>query len=159
VVVGLVLVYAGWWAWYGGAVWGPRFFLFASLPAALVLARWTTRAEAHSTWANVFVLGAVLLSCWVGANGVIFQGDGAERYWGNNFALEHLTWYVPECSVLWLPFVVPKSFAWEDRVRAAAFALGSAYLAGPVVRVLAVRARTGGASAWRAFRSGPRWRF
>ena len=44
VVVGLVLVYARWWAWYGGAVWGPRFFLFASLPAALVLARWTARA-------------------------------------------------------------------------------------------------------------------
>ena len=137
VVVGLVLVYARWWAWYGGASWGPRFFLFACLPAALVLARWTTRAAAHSTWANVFVLGAVALSCWVGANGIVFQGHGSERYWLNNFELESLTWYVPECSVLWLPFVVPKALGWEEYARLAAFALAFAYLAWPVVRALA----------------------
>ena len=29
VVAGLVLVYAKWWAWYGGVSWGPRFFVFA----------------------------------------------------------------------------------------------------------------------------------
>src|SRR5262249_14740881 len=32
-VVGLVLAYARWWAWYGGSFWGPRFFLVASVPA------------------------------------------------------------------------------------------------------------------------------
>ena len=158
VVVGLVLVYARWWAWYGGAVWGPRFFLFASLPAALVLARWTARADAHSTWANAFVLTAVALSCWVGASGVVFQGHGSERLWANDFELEYLNWYVPEYSVLWLPFVVPKPLGWEEWARLAVFAAGFAYLAGPVVRVLAVRGRGALVAAWRAFLTGPRWR-
>lgn len=37
-VLGLVLVYSDWWAWFGGYFWGPRFFLFSSVPASLVLA-------------------------------------------------------------------------------------------------------------------------
>ncbi len=159
VVVGMVLVYARWWAWYGGAVWGPRFFLFAGLPAALVLARRTARADEHSTWANAIVLVAVALSCWVGASGIVFQGRGAERFWENDFEMEHLTWYVPECSVLWLPFVYPLPLDWEGDARLAAFALGFAYLAWPVARVLAIRLRAGAAGAWRAARAGPRWRF
>jgi hypothetical protein len=158
VVVGLVLVYARWWAWYGGAVWGPRFFLFASLPAALVLARWTARAAEHSTRANAFVLVAVLLSCWVGLSGVVFAESGAERFWANDFALEYLNWYVPECSALWLPFVTPKALAWHDYPRFVAWALGGAYLAWPVGRVLAVRTWRGVGSAWRELRTGPRWR-
>ena len=32
VVCGLVLVYARWWAWYGGISCGPRFFVFARFP-------------------------------------------------------------------------------------------------------------------------------
>lgn len=155
VVVGLVLVYARWWAWYGGAMWGPRFFLLACLPASLVLARWTAHPERHSTWANAFVLAAVALSCWAGANGIVFQGHGSARYWENDFALECLTWYVPECSVLWLPFVVgPKPLGWREYSRLAAFALAFAYLAWPTVRVLAARAR----SALRSPRAGPGWR-
>jgi hypothetical protein len=159
VVVGMVLVYARWWAWYGGAVWGPRFFPFAALPAALVLARWTTRAEEHSTGANVLILGAVVLSCWVGVNGIVFQGQGSERYWEDGFALEYITWYVPECSVLWLPFVVPQQMEWGDWVRLATFAPACAYLAWPVVRVLTVRGQRAAGAAWRAARTGPRWRF
>ena len=158
VVVGMVLVYARWWAWYGGAVWGPRFFLFASLPASLVLARWTARAEEHSTWTNVFVLVAVVLSVWVGANGIVYQGHGSARYWANNFELEHLTWFVPECSVLWLPFVVPKTLGWEDYTRLAAFAVALAYLAWPVVRVLAIRFYRSLLRVRQSLRSGPRWR-
>ena len=38
VVLGMVLVYAKWWAWYGGLSWGPRFFAFAALPASLLVA-------------------------------------------------------------------------------------------------------------------------
>ena len=158
-VIGLVLVYARWWAWYGGAVWGPRFFLFAALPAALVLARWTARPAAHSTRANALVLGAVVLSCWVGANGIIFQGAGSEFFWANNFEREYLNWYVPEYSCLWMPFVVPKSLTWDGYVFAASFALGFVYLAAPVVRVLAVRGREAASAAWREVRTGPRWRF
>ena len=155
----MVLVYARWWAWYGGAVWGPRFFLFASLPASLVLARWTARAEEHSTWTNVFVFVAVLLSCWVGVNGIVYQGHGSEQFWENNFALEYVTWYVPECSVLWLPFVDPKSLEGEDYARLVAFAVGFAYLAWPVVRVLAIRFVRSLPRVWLSLRSGPRWGF
>lgn len=158
VVVGLVLVYARWWAWYGGAVWGPRFFLFACLPASLVLARWTVRAAEHSTWANVLMLVAVLLSVWVGANGIVYQGHGSERFWANNFELEYLTWYAPECSVLWMPFVVPTTLGWEDYARLAAFAVALAYLAWPIVRVLAVRFRVWLPGVWRLLRGGPQWR-
>lgn len=159
VVVGLVLVYARWWSWYGGAVWGPRFFLFAALPAALVLARRTARASTFSTGANGLVLVAVALACWGGANGLVFQGDGSGRYFANNFEHEHLTWFVPECSVLWQPFVEPVELKWADRVRLAAFAVGFAYLAWPVARVLAARGRAALPGAWRPARAGPRWRF
>ena len=37
-VVGLILVYSPWWAWYGGWFWGPRFFLFACIPASFAIA-------------------------------------------------------------------------------------------------------------------------
>jgi len=159
VVVGLVLVYARWWAWYGGAAWGPRFFLFASFPAALVLARWTARAATNPPWGNVLVLLALALSCWVGANSTVFRDEGHRPFWDNNFALEHLTWYVPELSVLWQPFVEPYPRAWADWARLATFAACFAYLAWPVVRALAPHFRSACSAAWRAFRSGPRWRF
>jgi len=158
VVVGLVLVYARWWSWYGGAVWGPRFFLFASLPASLVLARWTARAAEHSTWANVFVLLAVVLACWVGANGIVFQGYGSELFWRNDFELEYLTWYVPEYSVLWMPFVFPKPLGWQEYARLAAFTLGCAYLAWPVACVLAIRCRSGCVRTWHTIRFSSGWR-
>src|SRR5216683_1250525 len=37
-LAGLVLAYGSWWAWYGGFTWGPRFLIFASWPASLLLA-------------------------------------------------------------------------------------------------------------------------
>jgi hypothetical protein len=159
VVVGLVLVYARWWSWYGGAVWGPRFFLFASLPASLVLARWTARPEEHSTPANVLVLAAVALSCWVGANGLVFHGEGCDRFWANNFEFEYLNWYVPEDSVLWMPFVYPLPIGPPDYARLAAFAGAFAYLAWPVGRVLAVRGWHALGRVRAELRTGPRWRF
>ncbi len=158
VVVGLVLVYARWWSWYGGAVWGPRFFLFASLPASLVLARWTSRPGEHSLGANLFVLLAVALSCWVGANGVVYDVYDYALFWGNDFALEYLMWYVPECSVLWRPFVVPRPLRWFEYLHLAAFAVGFLYLAGPTAALAFRQLREKTVAAWRAFRDGPRWR-
>src|SRR5260370_34944477 len=32
-VLGLILVYSRWWDWRGAGFWGPRSFLFASIPA------------------------------------------------------------------------------------------------------------------------------
>ena len=152
----MLLVYARWWAWYGGATWGPRFFLFACLPAALVLARRTARPEAHSPGANLLALLAVALSCWVGTSGLVYGEYDQEQFRANDFALEYLTWYVPECSALWRPFVVPKPLGRAEWVRLAAFAVGFVYLAGPVARVLAGQLRDRASAAWRAAR-GP-WR-
>ena len=39
----LVLIYASWWDRSGDWFWGPRFFLFASVPASFALALWASR--------------------------------------------------------------------------------------------------------------------
>jgi hypothetical protein len=80
-------------------------------------------------------------------------------FWENDFALEHLTWYVPECSVLWRPFVVPKPLNREEWGYLVAFALGFAYLAAPLARAAAGQLSGRFGRVWRAVRSGPGWRF
>lgn len=109
-VAGLVVVYARWWAWYGGSFWGPRFFLVASMPACLALA--THLGEAPRTPAmRALLAGALLLSFWVGANGLVFDQTGLGICSEDHFALEAFCLYVPEMSVLWHPFV-----AWPDLI-------------------------------------------
>jgi hypothetical protein len=102
---GLILVYAQWWAWYGGAFWGPRFFLFASIPASFALA---TRLQYRSAslLLNLFTLIVLLLSFWVGIDGAVFGQKSLGICMANNYALEVLCFYTPEFSVLWHPFVV-----------------------------------------------------
>lgn len=158
-VVGLVLVYARWWAWYGGWFWGPRFLLFACLPAALVIARRTAAADRLSTPANLLTLAALALACWAGVNGVVFLQDGLERYTADDNALEFAVWYVPECSALWWPFAHPRPLAWFDWLRLAAGVAGFAYLAAPVLAVLGRRLPGHLTAAWAAVRGGPRLRF
>lgn len=104
-VVGLILVYASWWAWYGGWFWGPRLLLFASIPASLALAVWLRKAEAP-LWMRLAALLVLTLSCWVGLNGAIF-GDAtlAQTCVWDDFARESYCNYIPEFSVLWRPFV------------------------------------------------------
>lgn len=104
-LVGLIVVYAKWWAWYGGWFWGPRFFLFASIPASLAIAVWLHEARASSLAAHVAALAALTLSAWVGVSGAVFGQNGLQGCLQNTFALEHLCWFVPEFSVLWHPFV------------------------------------------------------
>jgi hypothetical protein len=159
VVIGLVLVYAQWWAWYGGTVWGPRFFLFACLPAALVLARWSARPSQHSPAANLLVLLALTLSCWVGADGLVYQDYSSERLYENDFAQEHLEWFVPEFSVLWRPFVTPRPLSWYERGELLLFAAAYVYLARPLLRVLTRQLAQTLARVWRVARTGPRWQF
>ena len=48
---GLVLIYASWWDWSGDWFWGPRFFLFASVPASFALALWASRPSPR-LWVN-----------------------------------------------------------------------------------------------------------
>ena len=104
-LVGLVLTYAHWWAWYGGWFWGPRFLLFASIPASFALA---TRLQYrdNSFIANLFILLVLALSVWVGINGAVFDQQNLNICTTHYYSLEFLCHYVPEFSVLWRPFVV-----------------------------------------------------
>lgn len=103
-LAGLVLVYAKWWAWYGGWYFGPRFFAFAALPASLALA--VSLAQTHKSWLRAtLTLLALALSVWVGICAAAFQQKGLDFIADQNWMLEHLVWHVPEYSVLWHPFL------------------------------------------------------
>ncbi|HEY5962229.1 MAG TPA: hypothetical protein VIV60_36985 [Polyangiaceae bacterium] len=104
-VVGLLLVYAKWWSWYGGWFWGPRFFLIASIPASFALASNLLAFRQFSVARRVLVALALVLSFWLGVNGLVFQGQGLELCAENFYALEAYCHFVPEMSVLWHPFV------------------------------------------------------
>ena len=110
IVIGLILSYASWWAWYGGWFWGPRFFLFASVPASWILAR-LVYARKTSIVMSIVLLLCITLSFWVGADGVVFNQGSMAACTVNDYALEHLCWYVPEFSALWRPFVIPQVFS------------------------------------------------
>lgn len=100
----LILVYAGWWAWYGGCCWGPRFFLILAVPASMALA--SCMEQMRGLLWSALIAGVLALSIWVGVNGVVFGQADMDVCWANNYALECLCWYVPEFSALWRPFVV-----------------------------------------------------
>jgi hypothetical protein len=104
-LAGLLLVYARWWAWYGGWFWGPRFLLMAVFPSALALA--VTLSVPARPGRRLAVGALVLWTFWVGVSGVVFGNDGLGVCMENGYALEHLCWYVPEFSPLIRPFVIP----------------------------------------------------
>ncbi len=99
-VVGLIVVYSQWWAWYGGAVWGPRLFLVACVPAAVLLAFALDRAP------KLIIVFVLLASGWVCVEGVLYGLGNVSTCMANNYALESLCWYVPEYSPLFNGFVV-----------------------------------------------------
>ncbi len=107
-VVGLILVYSHWWAWYGGTYfWGPRFFLFACIPASFALAVRLMRYKEASLGVNLLTLVVFCLSAWVSVDGAVFQRyvtipRACSQY---HFAMQMLCWYTPEYSALWQPFV------------------------------------------------------
>jgi len=104
IVVGIILFYSKWWSWYGGYFWGPRYFLFASFPASLILAS-AASGNKSSILKPLVIICVLILSFWVGLNGVIIGQRNLEFVTKNNYALEFLIWYVPEFSVLWKPFI------------------------------------------------------
>jgi hypothetical protein len=65
----------------------------------------------------------------------VFSDVDLDLCFANNFALEHLTWYVPEFSVLWRPFVVPAPLKVRDVAVLAVYAAGFLYLAMPLLGV------------------------
>jgi hypothetical protein len=103
-LISLILLYSKWAAWYGGWFWGPRYLLFASIPASFSLA-YTLMNKSCSVRLKLLALGVTAWSLWVGTNGIVFGQAGLDICTQNNFALEHLCWFVPEFSVLFHPFV------------------------------------------------------
>jgi hypothetical protein len=152
-VAAMVLVYAKWWAWYGGLSWGPRFFAFAAIPASVLIGHRIRRAG-ESTTADLAALCVLVLSAWVGVIGAISNDSESLFCAHNGYALESLCWYVPDYSSLWWPVLHPPAMG----VRAAAVASWCAatfvYLALPLVRALAADLRgslpgTEWAQGWR----------
>jgi hypothetical protein len=116
VVAGLVLVYGQWWAWYGGYSWGPRFLVFAAIPASLRLAA-ECRHPPRRVLALLAVLAALLLSLWGGFDGAVLRFWKQEVCTRNGYAVEAFCWDVPEFSVLFTPLI------WKPRLDAGAWAL------------------------------------
>jgi hypothetical protein len=104
-LAGLVLVYAQWWAWYGGWTWGPRFLLFAAFPSALALTI-SLHARAGAI-RSAAVLAITAWTVWVGVSGAVFDLEGLDTCIENGYALEHLCWYVPEFSPLLRHLAMP----------------------------------------------------
>jgi len=157
-LAGMVLVYASWWAWYGGFAWGPRFLTFASLPASLLLAAQVRRPPRWLLAATV-VLAALLLSLWVGIHGQTFCLFAQTTCTANHYYLESFCWYIPEFSVLWTPFVFNGRLSWADYILIA-YALGvTGCVAYPLLWqwVLTVRRDLG--LAWAAYGRRAPWGF
>jgi len=125
--LGLVLTYSKWYGWYGGAFWGPRFFLFASIPAAMILAYAFTRMQL--SWLLKLLFTAVLLlSGWVCVQGYLYGNDHLAICGANKSQLELLCWYVPEFSPVFRQFVVGFSGAQPLRLFYAAWCAVSVLL-------------------------------
>ncbi len=127
IVLGLIIAYASWWSWYGGWYWGPRFFLFASVPAAWILAK-LIHASKKSLLLSTVVLCMVTFSIWVGVNGVVFQQKTLDVCTADNYALESLCWYVPEFSPLLRPFIALTTLQLNDWLTLIFFAVIWLYL-------------------------------
>jgi hypothetical protein len=103
--LGLLLTYARWYGWYGGQFWGPRFFLFTCVPAAMILAFYFTRMQSGWSLKLLFAC-ATLLSGWVCVQGYLYGNQHLAICGENKSQLELLCWYVPEFSPIFREFVV-----------------------------------------------------
>jgi hypothetical protein len=103
-LVGLLLIYSKWWAWYGGWTWGPRFLLFAVYPSSIAIA--VLLRTATTRWRTAAAVAIACWTVWVGVSGVVFGLDGLDDCIANGYALEHLCWYVPDYSPLLRPLIL-----------------------------------------------------
>lgn len=156
-LAGLVVIYAKWWAWFGGLFWGPRFFVFASIPASFAIATWLARARELTAPGRAALFAILTLSTWVAIDGIVFGFTGLGACRDPND--EWLCLYVPEFSALWRPFVewTPPS---ADRVVVGAyFAVVYAWLAAPLITALAADGRDAIVRVARAQSTREGWRF
>lgn len=104
-LLGLIFTYSRWWGWYGGQFWGPRYLLFASIPACFILAYEWPRT--HWPLARLIAYCVALaFSGWVCIQGYLYGNSSLAICGENKSALELLCWYVPEFSPLFRQFVV-----------------------------------------------------
>jgi hypothetical protein len=155
-LVGIILVYAKWWAWFGGWAWGPRFFLVAAIPATCALAIALQRIGAYPVSVRFGVLAVLTLSTWVAIDGAVF--DLAALDTCRDEAFESLCWYVPEFSPLWRPFVQFTTPSPANLVVAAYCVAVYVWMAAPLVRDLLPRSLAIAGHGWRALTRGRRWR-
>jgi hypothetical protein len=138
-VIGLVAVYARWWAWYGGWTWGPRFFLAASLPASLAIAAALHNVRSATMPRLIGLLAILVLACWVAIDGAVFRQANLSLCRQKHYALELLCWYTPEFSALWHPFVEPARLNARDWVFVLYAVTVFAFLAqAPVSRMITI---------------------
>jgi hypothetical protein len=155
VVAGLILVYGQWWAWYGGYSWGPRFLVFAAIPASLRLAAEVGRPPRRLV-PLLLVLGALLLALWGGFDGATFRFWRQDVCTQSNYAFEALCWDVPEFSVLWTPFVWPRPLAGNEWALLAYAVLLAIRLGAKPAQALVRTLQTLASGTGRAWREGPR---
>jgi hypothetical protein len=157
VLAGMVLVYANWWAWSGDWYWGPRFFLFASIPASFAIAVRLCRPSA-TLGGNLLTLGALGLSSWVGIDGAVFdQNTLAPVCQDNNYAQAYLCHYLPQYSALWRPFVVAEQLSWQSWLFIAYCVLVFAYLVLPLLPTIVRQARALADHARRTYLTRAAW--
>lgn len=140
VLAALVLVYAKWWSWHGGWFWGPRFFLFASIPASFALAARLGDTQ-RSLGGNALTLAALLLSSWVGMCGVAFSDRTLTEIYRSWRVMQPYSWYIPEMSELWRPFVAPVPIERHGYVFIAYGIVVALWLGGPLAAVVARQAQ------------------
>ena len=157
-LAGMVLVYSTWWAWYGGFTWGPRFLIFASLPASLLLAV-QVRRPPRALLALSVVLVALVFSVWVGIDGQTFNRFAQNDCTANNYYLEAFCWYVPEFSVLYTPFVFHAQVTWPDAILIAYAVAVAFYVAYPLLREWPPTAYRALELRLAAYRDRASWRF
>jgi hypothetical protein len=154
-LAGIMLVYAKFCGWYGGVFWGPRYVMFASVPASLALA--LNLRSRTSVLRSSVTLAMLTMSVWICAEGVVFGQRELNKCWENNYALEHLCWYVPEFSVWVRPFIVHKAMEKLDWAFLAVYAVVYVVLAAPTVVYLVrstvplVKPRARGLLEWRSW--------
>ncbi len=133
-LAGLMLVYAKFCGWYGGVFWGPRYVMFASVPASLALA--LNLGARTSPTRVTLTLAMLTLSVWVCADGVVFGQKNQEQCWADKYALEHLCWYVPEFSAWIRPFVSHAPITALGYAFLGLYTVVYLYLAAPLVSYL-----------------------
>jgi hypothetical protein len=135
-LAGLVVVYSKWWAWYGGLSWGPRFFVFAAVPASLFLATRLHTVEGGPL-DHLLTLGVLTLSAWVGLSGMLAGTSWTAVCGQDNFQFESLCWYAPDFSSLWWLVLHPPNLTASTVLLIVFCAVVFFHLAAPLLRALA----------------------